>query len=90
MHKILCIKLVNYWDKNTGMHGQQNIKKKKFKEMVEWNTKEHNPVLWQVIFEYLQKYAASESSKIFYKKHILTMDFIKMSNGTHSDFILRW
>jgi len=25
--KILCIKLVNYWDKYTEMHGQQNIKK---------------------------------------------------------------
>ena len=24
--KILCIKLVNYWDKYTEMHGQQNIK----------------------------------------------------------------
>ena len=26
--KILCIKLVNYWDKYTEMHGQQNVKKK--------------------------------------------------------------
>jgi len=26
MHKILCIKLVNYQDKYTEMHGQQNIK----------------------------------------------------------------
>ena len=26
--KILCIKLVNYWDKYTEIHGQQNIKKK--------------------------------------------------------------
>ena len=26
--KILCIKLVNYWDKCTEMHGQQNVKKK--------------------------------------------------------------
>jgi len=25
--KILCIKLVNYWDKYTEMHGQQNVKK---------------------------------------------------------------
>jgi len=25
--QILCIKLVNYWDKYTEMHGQQNIKK---------------------------------------------------------------
>ena len=25
---ILCIKLVNYWDKYTEMHGQQNVKKK--------------------------------------------------------------
>jgi len=24
--KILCIKLVNYWDKYTEMHGQQNVK----------------------------------------------------------------
>ena len=24
--KILCIKLVNYWDKYTEMHGQQNTK----------------------------------------------------------------
>ena len=24
--KILCIKLVNYWDKYTDMHGQQNVK----------------------------------------------------------------
>jgi len=24
--KILCIRLVNYWDKYTGMQGQQNIK----------------------------------------------------------------
>ena len=23
--KILCIKLVNYWDKYTEMHGQQNV-----------------------------------------------------------------
>jgi len=30
MHKIfvLCIKLVNYWDKYAEMHGQQNAKKK--------------------------------------------------------------
>jgi hypothetical protein len=27
--KILCIKLVNYWDKYTEMHGQQNVKKEK-------------------------------------------------------------
>ena len=26
--KILCIQLVNYWDKYTEMHGQQNVKKK--------------------------------------------------------------
>jgi len=26
--KILCIKLVKYWDKYTEMHGQQNVKKK--------------------------------------------------------------
>ena len=26
--KIVCIKLVNYWDKYTEMHGQQNTKKK--------------------------------------------------------------
>jgi len=25
---MLCIKLVNYWDKYTEMHGQQNVKKK--------------------------------------------------------------
>jgi len=25
----LCIKLVNYWDKYTEMHGQQNVKKKR-------------------------------------------------------------
>ena len=25
--KILCIKLVNYWDKYTEMHGKQNVKK---------------------------------------------------------------
>jgi hypothetical protein len=25
--KILCIKFVNYWDKYTEMHGQQNVKK---------------------------------------------------------------
>jgi len=24
--KILCIKLVNYWDKYTEMHGQKNVK----------------------------------------------------------------
>jgi len=24
--KLLCIKLVNYWDKYTEMHGQQNVK----------------------------------------------------------------
>ena len=24
----MCIKLVNYWDKYTEMHGQQNVKKK--------------------------------------------------------------
>jgi len=24
-NKILCIKMVNYWDKYTGMHGQQNF-----------------------------------------------------------------
>jgi len=23
--KILCIKLVNYWDKYTEMHGQKNV-----------------------------------------------------------------
>ena len=23
----MCIKLVNYWDKYTEMHGQQNVKK---------------------------------------------------------------
>ena len=31
----MCIKLVNYWDKYTEMHGQQNVKKKQvsvFKE----------------------------------------------------------
>jgi len=27
--QILCIKLVNYWDKYTEMHSQQNVKKKK-------------------------------------------------------------
>ena len=26
--QILCIKLVEYWDKYTEMHGQQNVKKK--------------------------------------------------------------
>jgi len=26
---LLCIKLLNYWDKYTEMHGQQNVKKKK-------------------------------------------------------------
>jgi len=26
--QILCIELVNYWDKYTEMHGQQNVKKK--------------------------------------------------------------
>ena len=24
---MLCIKLINYWDKYTEMHGQQNVKK---------------------------------------------------------------
>jgi len=28
--KILCIKLVKYWDKYTAMHGQQNVKKKNY------------------------------------------------------------
>jgi len=27
--KILCIKLVNYWDKYTETHGQQNVKTNK-------------------------------------------------------------
>jgi len=31
--KSLCIKLVNYWDKYTEMHGQQNVKKKKWQCM---------------------------------------------------------
>ena len=26
-NNMLCIKLVNYWDKYTEMHGQQNVKK---------------------------------------------------------------
>jgi len=29
---MLCIKLVNYWDKYTEMHTQQNVKKKKKKK----------------------------------------------------------
>ena len=28
--KILCIKLVNYWDKYTEMQGQQNVKKNRY------------------------------------------------------------
>jgi len=37
--QIFCIKLVKYWDKNTQMHGQQNVKKKncpKFDAICEW------------------------------------------------------
>jgi len=29
---MLCIKLVNYWDKYTEMYGQQNAKKKEEKK----------------------------------------------------------
>jgi len=31
---MLCIKLVNYWDKYTEMHGQQNAKKEKKKGFI--------------------------------------------------------
>jgi len=35
--KMLCIKLVNYWDKYTEMHGQQNVKTPKlFQTVVSW------------------------------------------------------
>jgi len=44
-HKILCIKLVNYWDKYTEMHGQQNVKKNIYLYMqvfgfLQWNNRE--------------------------------------------------
>jgi len=36
----LCIKLVNYWDKYTAMHGQQNVKIRG--EIIPWRLLDHN------------------------------------------------
>ena len=49
---MLCIKLVNYWDKYTEMHGQQNVKKKKTTWMGSWHVLEYitkHPTAWRCV-----------------------------------------
>jgi len=58
--QILCIKLVNYWDKYTEMHGQQNIKNVScvqfeclfiLKAAVFWDTMPYSLVMIVSVFE---------------------------------------